>query len=53
MQEGELRMEIGSEVFNLKPGDVVTIPPNVPHNGKAVTECRIIDVFHPMREDYI
>jgi hypothetical protein len=28
------------------------VPPNVTHSGHAVTECRIIDVFHPVRDDY-
>ena len=28
------------------------VPPNVTHSGRAVTECRIIDVFHPVRDDY-
>jgi len=28
------------------------IPGGVPHAGKSITESRVIDVFHPVREDY-
>jgi quercetin dioxygenase-like cupin family protein len=50
--EGELELNVGGEVRKLSPGQVVFIPPNVPHSGKAITSCRVIDVFHPVREDY-
>jgi hypothetical protein len=23
------------------------------HSGKSITDCEIIDVFHPVREDYL
>jgi quercetin dioxygenase-like cupin family protein len=36
----------------LDRGSAVIIPPNTPHSGKAITQCRLIDVFHPVREDY-
>lgn len=50
--EGELELNVDGEVRKLSPGQVVFIPPNVPHSGKAITPCRVIDVFHPAREDY-
>lgn len=34
------------------PGDIVLIPPQVPHSGKALTACQLIDVFSPAREEY-
>ncbi len=52
MLEGELEFNLDGETKVIKPGDVVTIAPNLPHSGKAITDVRIIDVFHPMREDY-
>jgi quercetin dioxygenase-like cupin family protein len=36
----------------LKPGEVAVIASNVPHSGKALTKCYIIEAFHPVREDY-
>ena len=50
--EGELELRVGDEVRTVTPGVVAVIPPDVPHSGKALTRCRIIDVFHPVREDY-
>jgi hypothetical protein len=30
----------------------MVLAPNVVHSGKAVTDCRVVDVFHPVREDF-
>lgn len=50
--EGEFEMVIAGERRLLRPGEVAVIPSNVRHAGKAVTACRIIDVFHPVRQEY-
>ena len=52
MLEGAFELTVDGKPLILSPGDVVVIPPDVPHSGKAVTACRILDVFHPVREDY-
>ena len=52
MIEGEFELTVDGVKHALTPGQVVVIPSNVPHAGSAVTNCRIIDVFHPVREDY-
>ena len=49
---GEFELTIGGETQRLGPGMVAVVPPNVTHSGRALTECRIIDVFHPVRDDY-
>ncbi len=50
--EGEFEMTIDGRTERLGPGGLAIVPPNVTHSGRAVTECRIIDVFHPVRDDY-
>lgn len=50
--EGEFEMTIAGKTEILKPGNAVVIPSNVVHSGRALTKCKIHDVFCPFREDY-
>lgn len=50
--EGEFELNVNGEIMLLRPGQSVVIPSNVPHSGRAVTACRILDVFNPVREDF-
>jgi quercetin dioxygenase-like cupin family protein len=50
--EGEFEFTLEGETRVIRPGDVVVIPGNARHSGKAITPCRIIDVFYPIRQDY-
>lgn len=50
--EGELEFRIGSETMILKPGMCAYIPSNIPHAGKALTACKALDIFTPVREDF-
>jgi quercetin dioxygenase-like cupin family protein len=52
MMEGEFELVVGGEKLHLRPGSVVVIPPDVPHSGRALSACRIVDAFHPVRDDY-
>ena len=49
---GELELTVGGDVRVLKPGMVAFIPGGVPHSARAVTVCEVLDVFHPVRDDY-
>lgn len=51
--EGELEMIIGGERMLLTEGMVHVIPGNVPHSAFAHTDVRVLDAFHPIREDYV
>lgn len=33
-------------------GDIVPVPSNSLHSGKALTPCELMDVFSPVREEY-
>ena len=50
--EGQLDMVIGGKDCSLTAGMYYVIPSNVPHGAIAVTDCKVIDVFSPVREDY-
>jgi quercetin dioxygenase-like cupin family protein len=49
---GEFELTVAGETRLLKSGIVAVIPPNVRHGGRAITQCTLLDVFHPEREDY-
>lgn len=51
MLEGRLRLDVGTppEAVELGPDDLLVIPPNVPHGGEALTDCRVLDAFSPPR----
>ena len=50
--EGQLELTVDGTPHSLVPGKVMVLPPNVPHSGRAITDCRVIDVFHPVRDDF-
>lgn len=50
--EGEFELSIEGEANRMGPGSAAIIPPNALHAGRAITDCRIIDVFYPVRDDY-
>ena len=50
--EGSFQLTIEGEPIVFGPGTVVVIPPNAIHSGIAITDCKILDVFNPVREDY-
>ena len=52
MLEGEFELSIAGDTRQLSPGMIATIPPNAKHTGRAITDCKILDVFYPVREDY-
>jgi quercetin dioxygenase-like cupin family protein len=53
LQSGALAFEMDGERIELKPGDVLVIPPNVPHSVTALEESTATDLFTPAREDWI
>lgn len=50
---GCLDFVIDREHFVAEPGDSWTIPGNIPHGVEALKESSIIEVFSPVREDYL
>ncbi|HEY1370697.1 MAG TPA: cupin domain-containing protein [Gaiellaceae bacterium] len=53
VMEGELTMLIDGVEHPLGPGDAYQIDGDVPHGAwTGDAPCRVLDVFHPVREDY-
>lgn len=50
--KGKFELTIDGETQVLEPGRVAVIPPHVKHGGQAITQCELLDVFLPEREDY-
>ena len=50
--EGRYEFVIEGRATVLEPGMVVVVPPNVEHGGRSLADCRIVDAFYPVREDY-
>ena len=50
--EGEFELTVNDVPQLLNTGLFAVIPSNVWHSGTAITNCRLIDVFSPVREDY-
>ena len=53
VESGTFEVEIGDEKKILTGGDAFYIPPNVMHGAVCLEEGVLIDVFSPMREDFI
>lgn len=50
--EGQLDMNIDGKLYSLTAGKFFVIPSNVKHSAVAPVDCKVIDVFNPVREDY-
>jgi quercetin dioxygenase-like cupin family protein len=50
--EGRFQLTIDGTAQVLDTGSFAVIPSNVKHSGLAITDCKIIDIFSPVREDY-
>ena len=50
--EGKFEMTVNDVPQILDPGLFAIIPSNAWHSGIAITDCKLIDIFNPVREDY-
>jgi quercetin dioxygenase-like cupin family protein len=50
---GEIALMIGDETHQVRPGDSWCIAGNVEHKAMAVEDSVAIEVFCPVREDYL
>lgn len=50
--EGKFELTVNDEPQVLEPGFYALIPSDAYHSGIAVTDCKLLDIFSPVREDY-
>ena len=50
---GKLRLTVEDEVFEAQAGDSWCLPGGVEHAAEALEDAVVIEVFSPVREDYL
>lgn len=51
---GELLFFIDGTPYRLETGDMITVPPDVPHTIQLLApHVRLVDTFTPIREDFL
>jgi quercetin dioxygenase-like cupin family protein len=51
--EGALKFWVDGKVIVVNAGEVLTIPPHMPHKAEALEDTVDLDVFNPPRADWI
>ena len=54
--EGALRFHLGAtgaQEVTVRSGEVLTIPPNLPHTAEALEDTLDVDIFDPPRQDWL
>jgi quercetin dioxygenase-like cupin family protein len=50
---GALQFALDSQTVVVRAGEVLQIPPNVRHEVEVLEDALVIDVFSPVRQDWI
>jgi quercetin dioxygenase-like cupin family protein len=50
---GKMRFYIGKDVYVVEPGDSWCVPSNMEHQADILEDSVAIEVFSPVREDYL
>lgn len=50
--EGSFEFTVAGKTKVYGTNDIVIIPSHAAHSGKALTSCRLMDVFSPVRKEY-
>ena len=51
--KGALRFSLDGREVIVRAGEVLVIPPNLPHSAEALEDTIDLDIFTPPREDWI
>jgi quercetin dioxygenase-like cupin family protein len=50
---GRMRLIVDEEAWEIEPGDSWCIPAGVPHRAEILADSVAVEVFAPVREDYL
>ena len=50
---GAIQLSVGESTYDVQPGDSWCIPGNVEHGATIVADSVAIEVFSPVRKDYL
>lgn len=50
---GRLKMTIGDDTFDVSAGDSWCVAGNTPHGATVIEDTVAVEVFSPVREDYL
>ena len=53
VESGVFEFTIGGEAKTLKKGDCAYVPPDVEHGAECVESGVLLDIFSPVREDFL
>ena len=51
--EGKMRFEVGGKERVVSAGELLHIPPGLPHLAEAMEDTVCLDIFNPVREDWL
>ena len=53
VQSGRFRFTVDGEPVEVGPGDTLAFPSNIPHGTLCLEAGTLLDIFTPMREDFL
>ena len=53
VRSGRFRFTIDGEDVEVGPGDTIAFPSNLPHGTLCLEPGTLLDIFTPMREDFV
>jgi len=53
MLSGRLRFKVDGQIKDVEPGDSWCLPGGVEHSAEALEDSVVVEVFSPVREDYL
>lgn len=53
VEQGTLRFVVGGKEVIVRAGEMLHLPPGIPHSAEALEDSVAVDLFAPPREDWI